>query len=58
MTEAQFDKDFDQGQYDAEYSQWLADHYDANATKLAYLAENFESYEDFRAAMLATETLK
>ena len=52
MTEAQFDKDFDQGQYEEEYSKWLADHFDCNATQLAYLAGNFESYEDFREAML------
>jgi hypothetical protein len=52
MTEAEFDKAFDQGEYEAEYSQWLADHFDCNSTKLEYLAENFESYEDFRESMV------
>ena len=52
MTEAQFDAAFDQGEYEAEYSAYLSEQYDANATKLAYLAENFESYEDFRASIL------
>jgi hypothetical protein len=52
MTASQFDQAFDQGQYQQEYSQYLLDHYDCNAKKLAYLAENFESYEDFRDFML------
>lgn len=54
MTADQFDAAFDQGQYEQEYSAYLAEHYDANATKLAYLAENFESYEDFRDSMLVS----
>jgi hypothetical protein len=54
MTADQFDADFDQGQYEQEYSAYLAEHYDANATKLAYLAESFASYEDFRDSMLVS----
>jgi len=52
MTQDQFDDAFDQGKYEAQYSQWLCDHYDCNAKRLQYLAENFESYEDFRDSML------
>jgi hypothetical protein len=55
MTESQFDEAFDQGQFEAEYSQYLADHYDCNAKSLAYLAENFESFDDFRDSMLGVE---
>ena len=52
MTESQFDEAFDQGQYEQEYNEYLANHYDCNAKSLAYLAENFESFDDFRDSML------
>ena len=52
MTQDQFDDAFDQGQYEQEYNEYLANHYDANAKRLQHLAENFESYEDFRDFML------
>jgi hypothetical protein len=52
MTANQFDDAFDQGKYEAEYSQYLADHNDCNAKRLAHMAENFESYEDFRDHMI------
>ena len=52
MTTSQFDDAFDQGEYEAEYSQYLADHNDCNAKRLEHMAENFESYEDFRDHMM------
>ena len=52
MTEAQFDEAFDQGQYEEEYSKWLADHFDCNAHQLEKMAERFEFYEDFRDDMM------
>jgi len=52
MTRLQFDNAFDQGQYEDEYSQWLADHFDCNAHQLEKMAERFESYEDFRDDMM------
>ena len=52
MTQDQFDEAFDRGEYEAEYSKWLFDHHDCNAKRLQHLAENFESYEDFRDSML------
>ena len=52
MTRLQFDTAFDQGQYEDEYSQWLADHFDCNSHQLEKMAERFESYEDFCDDML------
>ena len=52
MSQVEFDSAFDQGEYEAEYSEWLADHFDCNAHQLEKMAERFESYEDFRDDMM------